>query len=92
MLAYVLLQWAPKRGSLAILAVVVGITLGEATWALNYWAAPFLLSGVLLLAIFHVVTGMLQSHLEGALSRRMILEYSLIGSGLLAAVVVAAFR
>ncbi len=91
-LAYALLQWAPKRGSLAILSAVVGITLGEATWALNYWAAPFLLSGVLLLAIFHVVTGMLQAHLEGTLSRRMIMEYSVIGSGLLAAVVIAAFR
>jgi hypothetical protein len=92
LLAYALLQWAPKRGSLAILSAVVGITLGEATWALNYWAAPFLLNGVLLLAIFHVVTGMLQAHLEGTLSRRMIMEYSVIGSGLLAAVVIAAFR
>jgi Protein of unknown function (DUF5656) len=92
MLAYALLQWSSKRGGLAILSAVVGITLAEVTWALNYWAAPFLLSGVVLLAMFHVVTGMLQSHLEGTLSRRVILEYSLIGSGLLAAVVVAAFR
>jgi Protein of unknown function (DUF5656) len=92
LLAFALLQWAPRRGSLPLLSAIVGITLAEATWALNYWAAPFLLGGVLLLAIFHVVTGLLQSHLDGSLSRRMILEYSLIGSGLMAAVVLAAFR
>lgn len=92
LLAYSLLQWSPARGSRPLLAAMVGITLAEATWALNYWAAPFLIGGALLLAIFYVVTGLLQSHLEGSLSRRMILEYSLLGSGLLVAVVVAAFR
>lgn len=92
LLAFALLQWTPRRGSLPLLATIVGITLAEATWALNYWAAPFLLGGVLLLAIFHVVTGLLQSHLEGGLTRRLILEYSLIGSSLLAAVVFVAFR
>jgi len=91
LLAYALLQWAPQR-NIALLSVIVGITLAESTWALNYWAAPFLLGGVLLLAIFHVVTGLLQSHLEGNLTRRLIIEYGLIGGSLLTAVVVAAFR
>jgi hypothetical protein len=92
LLAYALLQWAPRRGSLPLLSGIVGIALAEAAWALTYWAAPFLLGGVVLLAIFHVITGLLQSHLEGNLSPRMIAEYGLIGGGLLAAVVVAAFR
>jgi hypothetical protein len=92
LLAYALLQWAPQRGSLLLLALVVGITLAESTWALNYWAAPFLLGGATLLAIFYVVTGLLQSHLEGTLSRRMLLEYSLFGSALLVVVIIAAFR
>jgi hypothetical protein len=92
LLAYALLQWAPRRGSLTLLSGIVGITLAESTWALNYWAAPFLLGGALLLAIFHVITGVLQSHLAGALTRRIIVEYSLIGGALVAAVVVAAFR
>jgi hypothetical protein len=92
LLAYALLQWAPRRGSLPLLAALVGITLAEATWALNYWAAPFLLGGVLLLAIFHVVTGLLQSHLEGELSARIIAEYSLVGGSLITAVAIAALR
>jgi hypothetical protein len=92
LLAYGLLQWVPQRGSLLLLAMVVGVTLAESTWALNYWAAPFLLGGATLLAIFYVTTGLLQSHLEGTLSRRMLLEYSLFGGALLAIVLVAAFR
>jgi hypothetical protein len=92
LLAYALLQWAPRRGSLPLLAALVGITLAEATWALNYWAAPFLLGGVLLLAIFHVVTGLLQSHLEGELSARIIAEYSLVGGSLITVVAIAALR
>lgn len=92
LLAYGLLHWAPQRGSLPLLAAVVGITLAESVWALNYWRAPFLLGGVLLLAAFHVVTGVLQGALEGGLTRRLVLEYCLVGSGLLAAVVVASLR
>lgn len=92
LLAYALLQWMPPRTGLPLLALMVGLTLAEATWALNYWAAPFLLGGALLLVIFHVVTGLLQNHLEGALSRRVIVEYGLLGGGLLAAVMLAVFR
>jgi hypothetical protein len=90
LLAYALLQWAPRGGLL--LAAMVGLTLAEATWALNYWAAPFLLGGALLLVVFYVSTGLLQSHLEGALTRRVIAEYALLGSGLFIAVLIAVFR
>src|SRR5262245_3948813 len=92
LLAYALLQWTPPRRGLLSLAGVVGLMLAEATWALNYWAASFLLGGALLLVIFHVVAGLLQHHLESTLSRRLLWEYGLLGGGLLAAVVVATFR
>lgn len=92
LLAYALLQWTPPRHGLLALAVMVGLTLAEATWALNYWAAPFLLGGALLLVIFYITTGLLQNYLEGTLSRRVLWEYGLLGAGLLAAVVVATFR
>lgn len=92
LLAYALLQWTPPRRGLAILAAMVGVTLAEATWALNYWAASFLLGGALLLVIFYVSIGLLQNHLEGTLSRRIFWEYGLLGGGLLAAVVFATFR
>ena len=92
LLAYALLQWAPHYQGLAVLSAMVGLTLAEATWALNYWAASFLLGGALLLVIFYVAVGLLQNHLEGTLSRRIYWEYGLIGGGLLAAVVFATFR
>jgi hypothetical protein len=92
LLAYALLQWAPARRGLPLLAALVGLTLAEATWALNYWAAPFLLGGALLLVVFYVTTGLLQSHLEGALNRRVMAEYGLLGAGLFVAVLVAVFR
>jgi len=92
LLAYTLLQWTPSRQGLVLLAGMVGLTLAEATWALNYWAAPFLLGGALLLVIFYVAAGLLQNHLEGALSRRIFWEYGLLGGALLAAVVITTFR
>ena len=92
LLAYALLQWTPPRRGLLVLAGMVGIALAEATWALNYWAASFLLGGALLLVIFYVAIGLVQHHLEGSLSRRVFWEYGLLGGGLLAAVVVATFR
>jgi hypothetical protein len=92
LLAYALLQWTPPRHGLGLLAFMVGLTVAEATWALNYWAAPFLLGGALLLVIFYVATGLLQNHLEGTLSRRIFWEYGLLGGALLVAVIFATFR
>jgi hypothetical protein len=92
LLAYALLQWTPPRHGLPLLASMIGLTLAEATWALNYWAAPFLLGGALLLVIFYVAGGLLQNHLEGTLSRRIFWEYGLLGGALLLAVVIATFR
>jgi hypothetical protein len=92
LLAYALLQWTPPRQGLGLLAFMVGLTLAEVTWALNYWAAPFLLGGALLLVIFYVATGLLQNHLEGTLSQRIFWEYGLLGGALLVAVIFATFR
>jgi hypothetical protein len=92
LLAYALLQWTPSRQGLFLLAGMVGLALAEATYALNYWAAPFLLGGALLLVIFYVASGLLQNHLEGTLSPRIFWEYGLLGGALLAAVVIATFR
>lgn len=92
LLAYALLQWAPQRRGLVVLSALVGLTLAEATWALNYWNTGFLIGGALLMVILYISTGILQHHLEGTLTRRVFWEYGLLGSGLLAAVVLATFR
>jgi hypothetical protein len=92
LLAYALFQWTPPRRGLLLLSGLVGLTLAEATWPLNYWSVSFLLGGALLLVIFYVTTGLLQNHLEHKLSKRVFWEYGLLGGGLLAAVVIATFR
>jgi hypothetical protein len=92
LLVYALLQWSTQRGGILVLALTVGVMLAEATWALNYWAAPFLLGGALLLVIFYIVSGLIQHHLEGTLSRHVMIEYGTLGTLLLAGVVYVTFR
>jgi hypothetical protein len=92
LLAYALLQWSSLPRGLPLLALLVGLALAEATYALNYWAAPFLLGGALLLVIFYITTGVLQHYLEKRLSRGLFIEYGLLGGALLAVVVWVTFR
>lgn len=91
LLAYALLYQTPSRQSF-LLAALVGLTIAEATWALNYWSASFLIGGALLLVLFYMITGLLLNHLDGALTRRVMWEYGLLGSGMLLAVVYVTFR
>ena len=91
LLAYALLSQTPTR-NLFTLSLLVGLTLAEATWALNYWAASFLIGGALLLALFYMVTGILQSSLEGTLTRRVIWEYGAVGGALVLASVYVTFQ
>ncbi|MDW8147045.1 MAG: hypothetical protein RMJ48_12265 [Roseiflexaceae bacterium] len=91
LLAYALLSQTSAR-NLFTLSLLVGLTLAEATWALNYWAASFLIGGTLLLVLFYIITGLLQGHLEGTLTRRVIWEYGVLGSVMLLAVVYVTLR
>ncbi len=91
LLAYALLSQTSAR-NLFVLSLLVGLTLAEATWALNYWAASFLIGGALLLALFYVITSLLQGYLEGTLTRRMMWEYGVFGGAMLLAIVFATLR
>ncbi|KAB8140909.1 hypothetical protein F8S13_21930 [Chloroflexia bacterium SDU3-3] len=92
MLSYALLQWSAPRAGHFLLALTVGVVLGESLWALNYWAAPFLLGGAMLLVIFYIVCGLLQHHLQQSLTRQVMVEYAAIGTIMFAGVVVVTFR
>ncbi len=73
-----------RRGSMCALAI--GLTLGETTWALNYWPGRSIAGGVLLLLVFYVFIGLARRGLEGGLPRSALLEYgvvALLGLGLL---------
>ncbi len=91
LLAYEILRWLPRRSELPILSLGVGLLVAEATWALNYWQATFLIGGALLLLVFYVVINLLYHHLQGTLQRRLVVEYSVLSSVLLVVIVYLTF-
>jgi hypothetical protein len=80
-------------------ASCIALMLIESYWALNYWPASFWLNSVALLVIFYVLVGLVQGAAETAaeglspaqagLTRRVVLEYGLLGSGALIALAIA---
>lgn len=66
-------------GSAFIYGVTCGVLLGLMTWVLNYWKLSSLQGGLLLLAMFYVVVGLLQQYLYDRYSRQIILEYGGVG-------------
>lgn len=56
-------------------AGLIGLLLGETTWALNYWRANGLTVGVLLMLLFYVLVGLVQQHMRRALGRRAVIEF-----------------
>jgi Protein of unknown function (DUF5656) len=76
-LRLLLLAGATGRESLPY-AGAIGLCLGECTWAMGYWPAGPLGTGLMLLVVFYTCTGLAQQHLVGALSRRMLLEFGVV--------------
>lgn len=78
LLAVEILRTATDRGSIALIyGGIVGLVLGEVTWALNYWLLPGLTGGLLLLLIFYLMVGIAQQGLQGRLTRRVLLEFGI---------------
>jgi hypothetical protein len=67
-------------------AAVLGLAVGEVTWALNYWLIGPLAGGLLLLAALYVGAGIVQSHLVGQLTRRTLIEFAGVGGAAVALV------
>lgn len=67
-------------------AAVLGLAVGEVTWALNYWLIGPLAGGLLLLAVLYVGAGIVQSHLSGQLTRRTLVEFAGVGGAAVALV------
>lgn len=63
-----------------VYSVVVGVILGEITWALNYWPLlPGLTGGLLLLLSFYLAVGIALQGLQGRLTRRVLAEFAFFG-------------
>jgi hypothetical protein len=76
MVALALLRHNPRQISKTwLFATVIGLSLGQITWALNYWRTGALNAGLLLLLIFYVLVGLAHQQLLGTLSRRTLWEF-----------------
>ncbi len=77
LLAVELLRSTTERRELVLShALVVGMVLGESTWALNYWPLPGLTGGLLLLLIFYLIVSLAQHGLQNHLTRRVLIEFA----------------
>jgi hypothetical protein len=78
LLAVELLRSTTQRRDLVLShAVIVGLVLGETTWALNYWSLPGLTGGLLLLLVFYLIVSLAQHGLQERLTRRVLVEFAL---------------
>lgn len=59
-------------------AAAVGLAMGEAIWALNYWNVSVLVGAVAMLLFFYVLTGLAQQYLWGHLRWRTLLEFAVV--------------
>jgi hypothetical protein len=82
------LNAAPLRRA-ALYAGLTGAVLAEAAWALNYWRTSPLAFALLALVPFYFCVGIFRQHLAGALGRRDMIEFGLVGG--LALVVASLF-
>lgn len=69
---------APRRRTI-LYASVIGLALGEVTWALNYWVVKELVGGAVLLLFYYVIVGLIEIVLRGELNRRLLTEYVAVG-------------
>ena len=81
-----------RRSTIALLSLVAALLVGELTWALNYWAAlTTLVGGAFLLVTFYVIFGVLSHYVDLSLTRRMMLEFGVVGAVAIIAVFTSAF-
>ncbi|MCX7681777.1 MAG: hypothetical protein N2508_07425 [Anaerolineae bacterium] len=57
-----------------LFSAIVGLILGESTWAINYWQIDSWAGGLLLLLIFYIATNVAHQYLLERLSRSVVVE------------------
>ncbi|MEW5719856.1 MAG: hypothetical protein AB1817_14590 [Chloroflexota bacterium] len=62
-------------------ATVIGLTMAEIVWTLNYWNLSGLIGGAFLLVFFYAFTGIAQQYLWNRLNRIVFVEFALIVLG-----------
>lgn len=76
LLAIEILRTATPRSSTALTyGAIIGLIMGQVTWALNYWVLPGLTGSLMLLLIFYLLVGIAQQGLLDRMTRRVFLEF-----------------
>ncbi len=79
MVALALLRRGPEwTGQTWLLAAIMGLGLGQITWAVNYWRIDAFYVGLLLLVLLYVMVGFTRQYLLGSLSRRVLWEFGVV--------------
>ncbi len=92
LLAIEILRTSISKTSLVLIyGAIVGLLLGQITWALNYWPLlPGLTGGLLLLLSFYLAVGIAQQGLQGRLTRRVLVEFAVFGALALVLIIIFA--
>ena len=87
LIAAELFRGASRSRSHLIYVGVVALTLGQVTWALNYWVLGAFTGGAILLLVFYAVTGIIRAYLDGMLVPSVLTEHlAVVGVGLVAVI------
>ncbi|HEY3289237.1 MAG TPA: hypothetical protein VGK87_03830 [Anaerolineae bacterium] len=65
-------------GTAATFSLVVGLLVGQANWALNYWNLSIWSAGVILLAVLYVMIGLAQQYFQDRLTRSVMIEFAVV--------------
>lgn len=89
LLAVEILRTTTERASVVFTySAIVGMILGQVTWALNYWwSLGNLNGGLLLLLIFYLVVGIAQHAIQDHLNRRVLWEFAVFAIVALALII-----
>ena len=71
---------APLR-RIWLYAALVGLMMGQLTWALNYHTLLGRVGGGVLLLTFYVLVGLVREHLLHGLERHVLVEYLVVCAG-----------
>lgn len=71
-------QSGKPLGRTFLYAGVIGLMLGQTTWALNYWQANAPTVGVLLMVLFYVLTGIVREYTRALLTRQIVTEFLIV--------------
>jgi|YNPNPStandDraft_1061719.scaffolds.fasta_scaffold00258_20 hypothetical protein len=62
----------------ALFSAIVGLIIGESTWAVNYWQIDSWTGGLLLLLIFYITTNLAHQYLLERLSGAVVVEFIVV--------------